>query len=634
MRKLLSLLLFGFMLYNGTASAAEELRGAWLSRNEVVTRAKIAEVMDSLANNNFNVAYVNCWSRGYTLFPSETMKKHTGVEIDPAYVGRDVLAEAIAEGHRRGIEVEAWFEYGFVGGYTGYYPGSGGRGKIFDAHPDWVAKKVDGTEKDNSNFYWMVATRPDVRQFMVDLHVEVARKYDIDGIELDRIRYAGNVYGYDAYTDSVYMARYGVHPPTDVADAQWMRFRADILNGFMRTVYDSIKAVNPNVFVTNAPGFYSSSSYQSYNDNLQDWWQWLAAGSVDHVQVQMYVGSNSSLKSYLNYLFANVPQKEKMIPAIATSPNGNAIAESELMNMVTTTRSLGLKGNAWWYYGDMAPYWNFYRTQAYPTPAAVPGRSYTWRTPAVIVNETDSALVTYTGKWLTAPASVPGYKGTSLYADSIGVNAIEYRAAVPAGGWYEVYAYQATQAFRTMQAPFDLYDSSGAARRVLIDQTNDKLKGWYKLGDVYLKSGVRKVVRLSNDNIGGGRNGYVSADAVMLVLNRRLSPGARLTEVPHGNFTDPQPGKFWLGQNFPNPFNPSTTVSFALKSAAAVRLSVFDVLGRECAVLIDGMRPAGMQTVEWNAGAMPSGVYFCRLQVSAPGAGAAFAETKKLLLQK
>ena len=97
---------------------AQEVRGAWVSRNELSTRTQIAYVMDSLANNNFNVAYVNAWSRGYPLFRSEAYKSETGLLTDPTYAERDVLAEAIIEGHRRGLEVEAWVEYGFVGGYT------------------------------------------------------------------------------------------------------------------------------------------------------------------------------------------------------------------------------------------------------------------------------------------------------------------------------------------------------------------------------------------------------------------------------------------------------------------------------------------------------------------------------------
>jgi uncharacterized lipoprotein YddW (UPF0748 family) len=589
-------------------SHAQELRGAWISRNEIGTKAQIASVMDSLADNNFNVAYVNVWSRGYPLFPSETFKKETGMLIDPNYVGRDVLAEAIAEGHRRGIEVEAWFEYGFVGGWTGYNPGIGGKGKIFDTHPEWTAKKVDGTEIDASNFYWMTHTRPDVQKFLLGMIKEMAQKYDVDGIELDRVRYAGNAYGYDSYTDSVYRAEKGSAPPTTPGDAEWMRWRADILNRFMRAAYDTIKTYNQNVHVTNAPGHYSSSSYQAYNDNLQDWWQWVQTGSVDLVQVQMYVGDNFTLTSYLNYILANVSKKEKIFPALAVAPNGTQISNATLSQMVATTRSKGLGGNVWWYYGDINPvYWSFFRTQIYPTHAEIPGRPHGWRIPAQIVNETDSAAKVSPG-WLIG-TNFKGYQGNSFFATDTGaVKTIEYFIDVPYSGWYEVYAFQPTFGLRSTRVPFDVYDSVSTVKRVLVDQTNSKINGWHKLGDFYLQRGYRKVVRISNEGIETGRQ--VGADAVMICLNRKLSPSV-LAGASIRNFTDPQPDNFWLGQNYPNPFNGITNYELRITNEERVNLKLYDVLGREVAVLADDVLQPGVYRIRWNASGFASGVYYC-----------------------
>lgn len=60
------------------------------------------------------------------------------IYIVPAYEGRDILAELIAEAHRAKLHVEAWFKYDFVGGYEQYYPGNSGKGKIFDVHPEFM----------------------------------------------------------------------------------------------------------------------------------------------------------------------------------------------------------------------------------------------------------------------------------------------------------------------------------------------------------------------------------------------------------------------------------------------------------------------------------------------------------------
>ena len=76
----------------------------------------------------------------------------------------------------------------------------------------------------------------------------------------------------------------------------------------------------------------------------------------------------------------------------------------------------------------------------------------------------------------------------------------------------------------------------------------------------------------------------------------------------------PVAGLGWvLRQNHPNPFNPTTVIGYQLSTVSEVRLSVFDVLGREVAVLADGSKGPGFHEIQWGASAMASGMYFYRL---------------------
>ncbi|NBC17998.1 MAG: serine hydrolase [Bacteroidetes bacterium] len=88
------------------------------------------------------------------------------------------------------------------------------------------------------------------------------------------------------------------------------------------------------------------------------------------------------------------------------------------------------------------------------------------------------------------------------------------------------------------------------------------------------------------------------------------------------------PTQFNLELNYPNPFNPQTTIGYVLPEASAVRLVVYDVLGRRVAVLVDGVRPAGRHQVTFEAANLPSGVYLYRLDAGA------FTQTKRMLLVK
>ncbi|MDP6533363.1 MAG: choice-of-anchor Q domain-containing protein, partial [Candidatus Marinimicrobia bacterium] len=95
----------------------------------------------------------------------------------------------------------------------------------------------------------------------------------------------------------------------------------------------------------------------------------------------------------------------------------------------------------------------------------------------------------------------------------------------------------------------------------------------------------------------------------------------------------PLPQVYSLHQNFPNPFNPSTTIRYDLPEDAFVRLTVYDIRGREVAVLANGMKAAGYQTVVWNgrdSRGIPAsaGIYFLRINTPA------FHATKKMMLLK
>jgi hypothetical protein len=90
--------------------------------------------------------------------------------------------------------------------------------------------------------------------------------------------------------------------------------------------------------------------------------------------------------------------------------------------------------------------------------------------------------------------------------------------------------------------------------------------------------------------------------------------------------SDPVVRAYALEQNFPNPFNPTTTIQYALPATASVNLTVFNVLGQEAATLVNETKPAGTYTVRFDGSGLSSGLYFYRLQAGT------FVEMKKLIL--
>ena len=90
----------------------------------------------------------------------------------------------------------------------------------------------------------------------------------------------------------------------------------------------------------------------------------------------------------------------------------------------------------------------------------------------------------------------------------------------------------------------------------------------------------------------------------------------------------PRPTAFKLFGAQPNPFNPITTISYALPEAAKVKLTIYDLRGRAVAILAEGIRDAGTHQASWDASGLPSGIYFCRLEAGS------FQQTQKLVLLK
>ena len=86
--------------------------------------------------------------------------------------------------------------------------------------------------------------------------------------------------------------------------------------------------------------------------------------------------------------------------------------------------------------------------------------------------------------------------------------------------------------------------------------------------------------------------------------------------------------EFSLSQNYPNPFNPSTKISYSIPNQSYVSLKVFDVLGREVAVLVNKEQPYGNYEIEFDATILSSGIYFYRLTAGEYTAG------KRMILMK
>jgi hypothetical protein len=126
------------------------------------------------------------------------------------------------------------------------------------------------------------------------------------------------------------------------------------------------------------------------------------------------------------------------------------------------------------------------------------------------------------------------------------------------------------------------------------------------------------VLAQGSHSITGEVLGYATSDTLVVFVQSSTSVSERGIEIR----------TFVLGQNYPNPFNGTTVIPFTLSAAGKVQMTLYNLLGQRIRTLLDSFHPAGSYKVQSNLNELPSGSYWCRLQMGAR------SQTTKLILSK
>ncbi len=602
----------------------DEMRAVWLTNVDsdvLLTDSKIAEAMDYLASINVNVVFPVVWNKGYPLFPSEVMDDYFGITIWPTVEGRDPLERVLIEAHRNGIEVIPWFEFGFATSY------SQNGGHILAAYPDWALKNNQGNLVVKNGFDWMSGINPEVQEFMTKLMLEVIDNYDVDGVQGDdRLPAMPVEGGYEEYTVNLYKSEHNdTSPPTNFSDPNWKRWRADKLMEFFQNLRDSVKSRSEHLELSVSPSPYP----WGYDNYLQDSKSWVQQGIPDNVIPQLYRQNLSSYITELNIAISHVPNdKDKLFAGVLAKAGSYVISPNLLLGSIQANRDKGVMGESLFFYEALRRDNNLLgdtlKAVHYSSPAINPFRNgIVWRPKATILNE-DDASVNLVGVWTQFP--INGYEPNIYITNDPNYAAIEYNFDVPYNAWFDVFVYNVPNTVNTDSARYIVYGDSDSTI-VYVDQKDLNIKGWQKLSTEFLSSGSSKVIKLDNVGVESGK--YISADAAMILINRKLSPDVVVTSInDENNSVNESPDNFYLYQNYPNPFNPKTTIEFAINTSQFVSLKIYDVLGNEITTLVNGYKFAGLHRIDFNAGEFSSGVYFYKLNL------ANTSVSKKMILLK
>jgi uncharacterized lipoprotein YddW (UPF0748 family) len=354
-----------------------EIRGTWITNIDsdvLFTPGRVKKFIQELKDQNFNTIYPVVWNWGYTTYPSfvanqtfgsrfmpkksaglllkRTLTKEEGLE------GRDVLEEIVSEGHKQGMKVIPWFEFGFMAPDVSDPAGS----SLSKKKADWLTVKQDGSKiwkEGKDPRVWLNPFRPEVQGFMSQLVAEVVRKYDIDGIQFDDHFGLPSEFGYDKFTTKLYQSEHdGKLPPKDFKDQDWVNWRADKITEYMDGLARSIRASRPKAIVSVSPNPLTFAK----NFFLQDWAKWERQGSVDELIIQIYRDDMNVFKKEIAKPEVKLASTSiRVAIGILSGLKPKPISIQQIQDQITAVRQQGLAGVSFFFYETL---WNLSKESA------------------------------------------------------------------------------------------------------------------------------------------------------------------------------------------------------------------------------------------------------------------------------
>jgi uncharacterized lipoprotein YddW (UPF0748 family) len=329
------------------AFARQEIRGVWVTNNDMnvlMDRAKMQDAMSQLSRLNFNTVYPVAWNSGYVMYPS-AVAEAAGIQpfVFRGSEGQDMMADAIAQGHRQGLLVMPWFEFGFMAPATS---------ELALNHPDWLTQKRDGSQSsvtEAGEVSWLNPFHPEVQKFISSLLVELATQYDVDGIQFDDHMSLPSEFGYDSYTVALYTKEMKKAPPPDGLDPAWVKWRADKITALMVNLKKAVRERKPNAIFSVSPNYYDFA----YRLHLQDWLAWVRQGIADELIVQVYRSDMQSFVEQINR--PEIQEAQKKISTgigVLTGLRNSPVPMAQIQSQVRASQEKGL-GVSFFYYESL-----------------------------------------------------------------------------------------------------------------------------------------------------------------------------------------------------------------------------------------------------------------------------------------
>ncbi len=526
-------------------------------------RAQLVSILDGLKSAGINAVIFQIRTECDAFYPSliEPWSRWlTGQQGLAPSSPFDPLQFAIDEAHKRGIELHAWFNPYRAERVAGSYTLDPRHVTI--VHPDWVIQM--GT------YRFLNPGMKAVRDYVSGIIADVVRRYDIEGVHMDDYFYQDNISTQDTATYRAESRGF-----TNVGD-----WRRDNVNSLLKQINDSIKAIKPNVKWGISPrGIWKNGiptgiiGSDNYSVIFCDAVAWLKGQYIDYITPQLY------------WPFGGNQDYRKLMPWWASQKNGR--------HLYVGHGSYRIVDGSNWGASEVPNQIRLNRTNSYAEGSVFfRAKLGLLDNPKGLVDSMVNDLYKYPAlrpimSWKdTIPPVTPRSLAVTKLAASASVTWIVPPVAADGGAAEQYVVYRSTTLPMATDDPRNI-----VSIQTSVTYTESSLPA----SGVTYYYGVTALDHLQNESALSNIMGLRSTGVV----------GVYDRPVVAMNFS--------LHQNYPNPFNPTTIISLQLPSEQHISLKVYDLLGREIRVLVDGMLSGGSHSVQFDGSGLASGVYIYRV---------------------
>lgn len=268
-------------------SKTVEYRGVWIRPTQTSER-QVEKMVQELYDNGINTICIETIYDSTMIMP---MPEDCLFECNPKFDHFDMLETYIRECHERDMELHLWLPIFYVGDYYGTNVDR----SVATKKPEWLSLSNTGKYSyqllpkgtEGAGLMMLDPANPEACDYLLGVYKYILEKYDVDGIQLDYIRYytrsADGLYdmGYNKHIVEAFKAKYKVEPKADPSHSywnKWVQFRCDYVTAFVERMRKLVDDVAPDVLIGADVG---PDAVETRVYNYQDFYTWLDNGWLD-----------------------------------------------------------------------------------------------------------------------------------------------------------------------------------------------------------------------------------------------------------------------------------------------------------------------------------------------------------------